>query len=263
MMYRASPADGVAWITGASSGIGRQVAIDLAAEGYTVIATARRAEALNLLAAEPRSTGRIVAAPCDAIDTDAMAALVADIVATHGPIALAFLNVGINAADPRDPFEAKAGWSTFEANVRSVINGLDPLIRHMRQTGRGQMAINASLSGFVGFNGAGYYGASKAALIHLAETLRMQLRPAGITIQVVSPGFIRTPLTADARMPMPFLMSVEEASRRIISGFGTTRFEITFPRRLSWFLKLLRILPYWIYFPLGEKLLSMELSKKD
>jgi NAD(P)-dependent dehydrogenase (short-subunit alcohol dehydrogenase family) len=262
-MYCASPADGVAWVTGASSGIGRQVAMDLAAKGFTVIATARRSDELATLALAAKGPGRIIVAPCDATDTDAMAALVAKIIATYGLIALAFLNVGINLADRDNPFEATKGWATFEGNVKSVANGIDPLIRHMRDIGHGQIAINASIAGYVGIAGAGYYGASKAALIHLAETLRMQLTPEGITIQVVSPGFVGTALTAGAPIPMPFLMSVEEASRRIVAGLGTTRFEITFPRRLSWFLKLLRILPYWAYFPLGSTFLSMESKKKS
>jgi NAD(P)-dependent dehydrogenase (short-subunit alcohol dehydrogenase family) len=253
-MFIATPADGVVWITGASSGIGRQVAIDLAGKGFTVIATARRADDLAALAAAHSGPGRIIAAPCDAIDTAAMAALVADIVANHGPIALAFLNVGINQVDWRDPFEATKGWATFEANVRSVVNGIDPLIRHMRLVKRGQIAINASLAGYVGLTGSGYYGASKAALIHLAETLRMQLKPKGITVQVVCPGFVGTPLTADAPFPMPFLMPVEEASARIVAGLSRPGFEITFPKRLSYVLKLLRILPHWAYFPLVGKL---------
>jgi NAD(P)-dependent dehydrogenase (short-subunit alcohol dehydrogenase family) len=262
-MYIASPADGVAWITGASSGIGRQVAIDLAAQGFTVIATARRAGELDALAAIAPAPGRILAAPCDATDTAAMAALVAGIIETHGAIALAFLNVGMNDVDWRDPFEATKGWATFEGNVKSVVNGLGPLVAHMEVRGRGQIAINGSLAGYVGVTGAGYYGASKAALLHLSETLRMQLAPAGITVQLVSPGFIATPLTAGAPFPMPFLMSVEAASARIVAGFATSRFEITFPRRLSYVLKLLRVLPHWAYFPLGRMLAIMRPADKQ
>jgi NAD(P)-dependent dehydrogenase (short-subunit alcohol dehydrogenase family) len=253
-MNTATPPDGVVWITGASSGIGRQVARDFSAKGFTVIATARRADELTALAASAPGPGRVIAAPCDTTDTAAMAALVATIIADHGPIALAFLNVGINGVDWKNPFEATQGWRIFEANVKSVIN--------MRGRGRGQIAVNASLAGYVGLTGSGYYGASKAALIHLCETLRMQLTPAGITVQVVCPGFIGTPLTSGAPFPMPFLMSVEEASRRIVAGFATTRFEITFPRRLSYVLKVIRALPHWIYFPLAARLALMRPRKR-
>lgn len=261
-MFVATPADGVAWVTGASSGIGRHVAMDLAKRGFTVIATARRVTELEALAAGHHGAGRIVAMPCDTTDTPAMADLVTRIIADYGSIALAFLNVGSNFVNWREPFEATKGWATFEVNVKSVVNGLDPLVRHMKPLKRGQIVINASLSGYVGLTGLGYYGASKAALIHLGETLRMQLAPAGITVQVVSPGFVGTPLTSGAPFPMPFLMPVEEASRRIVRGMSRSGFEITFPRRLSYILKILRILPHWAYFPLASRFLSFKPTKK-
>jgi len=261
-MFVATPRDGIAFVTGASSGIGRQVALDLAGLGFTVVANARRADALADLAASAPAPGRIIAAPGDATDTAALAALIDAAVAAHGPIALAFLNVGINAADIRHPLDAGLAWTTFETNVKSVVNAIEPLARHMRQAGRGQIAVNGSVAGYVGFSGAGYYGASKAALVHLCETLRLQLAGDGITVQLVSPGFVETPLTAGARFPMPFLMPVSAASRRIIRGFGSGRFEITFPRRLSWLLKTLRILPYWVYFPLAKAMLSMQPARR-
>lgn len=248
-MFIAKPTDGIAWITGASSGIGRQVAIDLAAAGFRVAVSARRADALDALAAGATGPGRILPHACDLTDIAAVRATVAAIIATEGPIALAFLNVGINSVTWRDPFNADNAWTTVEVNVRSVANALEPLIAHMRAQGRGQIVINGSLSSYMGLPGAGYYGASKAALLHLAETLRPQLAP-GITVQVLNCGFVETPLTADAGFPMPFILPVEDAARRIVRGMATSRFEITFPRRLSIILKLVRLLPYGLVLPL-------------
>ncbi len=151
-MYRAAPKDGVAWITGASSGIGRQVALELAARGFTVVATARRRPELETLADEAKTQrlpGLILPTAGDATDPAAMRDLFAAIVAAHGRVALAFLNVGTFVAAPGNPWDADAGWATFEANVRSVANTLDPVVAHMRATGRGQIAINASLAGWV------------------------------------------------------------------------------------------------------------------
>lgn len=252
-MYTAKPADGIVWITGASSGIGRQVALDLAALGYRVAVSARGADELAVMAAGYSGPGAILPYPLDLTDREAVATTVARMIAEHGTIALAFLNVGLFAVDRKQPFAAENAWKTMEGNVKTVINALDPLVAHMGERRCGQIVINASLSSYIGLPGAGYYGASKAALLHLAETLRAQLIHDGITVQVVNCGFIETPLTAGAKFPMPFLMKVDQASRRIVAGMLSGRFEITFPKRLSWMLKALRLLPYPIVLRLTAR----------
>ena len=254
-MYRAKPGDGAVWITGASSGIGRQVALDLAVRGFTVVVTARRRAELEALAAEASALpGRILVAEGDARDGERMRAIVDEIVATHGTLALAFLNVGTNIVDPANPWSATAGWATMEANVLSVANGLGPLIAVMKRQGKGQIAINASQSAWIGLPGLGYYGASKATLLHLAESLHPAMLKHGILVQVVLPGFVSTPLTAKMDSPMPFLITVEEASRRIVNGFARSGFKIAFPWPMSVVLLLLRLLPYPIVFTLVRTL---------
>lgn len=261
-MFIAKPADGIVWITGASSGIGRQVALDLAAKGYRVAISARRGEELAAMAAAYSGPGAILPYSLDLTNRDAVATIVERIIAEHGTIALAFLNVGLFAVNRKQPFAAENAWKTMEGNVKTVINALDPLIAHMNDRRRGQIVINASLSSYIGLPGAGYYGASKAALLHLAETLRAQLIHAGITVQVVNCGFIETPLTTGAKFPMPFLMKVDQASRRIIAGMQSGRFEITFPKRLSWMLKALRLLPYGIAMRLTARAASRSPDKR-
>jgi short-subunit dehydrogenase len=113
---------------------------------------------------------------------------------------------------------------------------------------KGQIAINGSLVGYGGLPRAAAYGATKAALIGYAESMYWALKRLGLTIQVVNPGFVKTPLTDKNSFPMPFLVSLEEASRRICDGFERAGFEIAFPKRLAFPLKILNLLPYPAYF---------------
>jgi len=250
MTYRATPADGVAWVTGASAGIGRGVALELARRGYEVHATARRAEELQSLAEEAAGLkGTIVAAPGDVTDRQGIARLVADI-ESRRPIALAFLNAGGNIPDAAGDFGGDGFARTFALNVQGVANGLNPTFNAMRTRKGGQIAITGSVAGYAGLPGAGAYPPSKAAIISLAVGARFAAAPHNVTVQIVNPGYVKTPLTADNRYPMPFLMECDEACRRICNGFERGGFEIRFPRRLAWLVKALGLLPYPAYFAL-------------
>lgn len=245
----------IAWVTGASSGIGRAVALELARRGVIVAATARRERELAELARDAEGLpGRVVPFPGDVTEAAAMIAMVAAIEAAHGPIGLAFLNAG--AAFPEPPgVTLGAGFArTFALNVFGTAHCLEPVIARMRTRRRGRIALNASLAGYFGIPGAPAYGASKAALIALAESLRPTLARDGIVVQVINPGFVGTPMTAVNPHPMPFLVPVDAAARRIVEGFGTSRFEITFPRRLAWPMKAVQLLPYPLFFALADRI---------
>lgn len=249
-MYRASPRDGIAFVTGASSGIGRATAVELVGRGYLVAATARRAGALSDLAgAYPE---KILACPADVTEPEAVAAVIAAIEAAHGPIALAFLNAGVSfLAAERRGFDANVVWQTQVINVGGTVNCLGPLLAAMSERRRGQIALNASLAGYGGLPGSPGYGASKAALINMAELLALTYAPAGLAIQVVCHGFVRTPMTGQEKsLARPFLIEADEAAKRICDGFERAGFEISFPWQLSVGLKLLRLLPYGLRFPL-------------
>src|SRR3546814_604655 len=119
----------------------------------------------------------------------------------------------------------------------------------------GQIAIVASVAGYSGLPTAAAYGASKAALINMAEALRLDLQDSGVAVRLVCPGFVRTPLTDRNSFPMPFLMPVEAAAERLWHGLEFGRgFEIVFPRRFALILKALRLLPYGAYFPLVRRM---------
>lgn len=241
-------------MTGASSGIGRLLAAALAGRGYTVAVTARRVEELERLANEAAGAGgRIVAHAGDVTDEGRMAEIVETVERVHGPIALGFINAGVFQVNAEKTLDAKSVRRTLDVNLNGAVNCLDPLIGRMAERRKGQIAVTASIAGYGGLPNAAAYGASKAALIHLAESLKFMLDPLGVTIQIVAPGFIRTPMTARNRFPMPFLMEPDEAVRRIMKGLEQGGFEITFPRRLSWALKFINLLPYALYFPLVAK----------
>jgi NAD(P)-dependent dehydrogenase (short-subunit alcohol dehydrogenase family) len=244
-MYRAHPRDGIAWVTGASSGIGRTVALELSQRGYKVAATARRAAELESLAAESQN---IYSFPGDITDRAGMARLVGEIEDLHGQIALAFLNAGVYFITERDRFSADVVWRTFEINVGGTVNCLDPVLAAMERRGKGQIALTSSLAGYGGIEGSAGYGSTKAALIYMAETLKLTYERAGLTIQIVNPGFVHTAMTAQNDFKMPFVMDADRAAKIICDGFEKGGFEVTFPRRLAYLFKAVCLLPYPLYF---------------
>jgi NAD(P)-dependent dehydrogenase (short-subunit alcohol dehydrogenase family) len=245
-----TPADGVAWVTGASSGIGKATVLELARRGWTVCATARRLDELEAMAAEADALpGRVVAHVGDVTDAAGMATLVETIEHVHGPIALAFFNAGVAPYTRAGELDVEAFRQAMAVNVLGAANGLAPVLTKMKARGKGQVAVNASVAGYRGLPKAAAYGASKAAAIHMCEALKFDCDNMGVTMQVVNPGFIDTPLTRKNDFPMPFLMSMDDAARRVVDGFEKGGFEIIFPRRLAFILKLMRLLPYALYFP--------------
>jgi len=249
-MYRAGPKDGIAFVTGASSGIGRATSIELARRGYKVAATARRAEELATLAGI--HADKIFAFPADVTEPENIAWAIAAAEQAHGPIALAFLNAGVShLAAERRGFDREVVWQTQVVNIGGTVNCLGPLLVRMGERRKGQIVINASLAGYGGLPGSPGYGASKAALINMAESLALTCPSQGIAVQLVCHGFVRTPMTGQEKaFAMPFLIEADEAARRICDGIERGGFEISFPWQLTTGLKFLRLLPYGLRFRL-------------
>lgn len=245
---------GVLWLVGASSGIGRCLAQQLAAAGWRVAASARSGERLDQLAGEVAS-GRLGSYPLDVTDGDAVSATVAAIERDLGPIEVAILNAGDYEPMPLAQFDAGLFRRLIEVNYMGVVNCLDALLPRLRSRRGGQILMTASVAGYRGLPRAAPYGASKAALIHLAEALQPELASEGVRMRVINPGFVDTPLTRKNRFAMPFLMTPEQAARRIVDRLGGGGFEIAFPRRFVWLLKLLRCLPYRLYFALTGRMI--------
>ena len=227
------------------------MALRLVADGWRVAATARRIDALAELAIE--SAGKIISYPGDVTDTDAMMTTVAAIEAREGPIALAVLNAGVYHLKERARLDAAVAWQTIDTNLGGALRCLDPLLVSMLPRRQGQVALVASLAGYGGIPGSLAYGSGKAALITVAEALRLTHARDGLTIQVVNPGFVRTAMTSPNNYPMPFMMSAESAAERIVAGLRRGGFEISFPRRLVWMMKAAGLLPYPLWLALMER----------
>jgi len=244
-----------AWVVGASSGIGRDLALKLARDGVArVVVSARSEDKLADLAGEHAA---IRARPVDATDPADMAAAVAEIEAGDGPIDLAVFNAGayepMGLADWDRDFIDRA----LTVNYMGAVNGLDAVMGPMRRRGKGQIAVTASVAGYRGLPRAIAYGPTKAALINLCEILRNELKYAGVKLQVISPGFVRTPLTDKNDFEMPQLIEPEAAAAEIVKGLKASKFEIAFPRPFVWQLMALRMLPYPVYFRLIRKVTGL------
>ena len=253
--YIPRPGHGAAWITGASAGIGKAVVAKLVEDGWTVYVTARSEDALVAMAAG--SGGRIIPASGDVTDPDAMERIVTRIEAEHG-LALAILNAGVYIPMTAQEFNVADAKKHFDVNLQGVVNGLVPAMQAMLARNRGCLALVASVAGYRGLPKAGAYGATKAALINMAEALAYNLYPEGVRISLICPGFVETDATAVNDFDMPFLMQTDEAATRIVEGLKTSKFEITFPRRFSYMLKAFRLLPAKWYIALGRKAMGME-----
>ncbi|MBX3446159.1 MAG: SDR family NAD(P)-dependent oxidoreductase [Parvibaculaceae bacterium] len=241
----------IVWITGASSGIGRALALRMAREGWRVAASARRAEELEKLRQE--AAGEIAVYPLDTTSPEDVKNAVAKIEREMGPIATAVLCAGTYEPVLARELTAEKARPVFELNFMGTVNCLEELIAPMRARKAGRIAVVASLAGYFGLPTSAIYGGSKAALINMAEALRPDLALDGITLQIVNPGFVKTPLTDKNEFPMPFLMEVDDAVDAFYRGLQSDRFEITFPRRFSLILRLLQMLPYRMSLALTAK----------
>jgi short-subunit dehydrogenase len=245
-----APAFRVAWITGASSGIGRELALLLARRGVRVAATARSADRLAALAGEAAG---IEAFPADVTDDGGVASIVARIEERLGPVDLAVLNAGTWEPVSATALDPAVFARAIDVNYLGVVRCLGAVLPAMQRRRAGRIAIVSSVAGYRGLPKAGAYGPSKAALISLAESLRPELERAGVGLSLVNPGFVATPLTAKNDFPMPFMLAPEDAAARILRGLERGRFEIAFPWRLVALLKLARVLPYSLFFALVRR----------
>lgn len=242
------------WIIGASSGIGAAVARELRGRGAKLALSARNVDGLQLLAADGVNS---LVLPFDI--TQAAGGLLArdEIVAKWGGIDLVLVVAGTYQKMRADNFDLDAARQLVETNLNGTLNCLDAVLPTLLAQGYGAIGIVASVAGLSGLPQALIYGPTKAALINLCESLYLDLRPRGIGVYLINPGFVATPLTAKNDFTMPALISAETAAHHIVRGIERGEFHIHFPRRFTNWLRLLRLLPYRLYFWLIHKVTGL------
>lgn len=245
---------GVAWVTGAGKGIGRALSLQLAREGWCVAASARTVDDLASLSAEAAGLkGRIVAYPLDVLDAACIPEAVRRVRRELGEIDLAVLNAGTHIPMSAETFDLAAFRHLVEVNLMGTVGCLAALLPCFIARRGGEIAVVSSVAGYSGLPTSAAYGATKAGLINMCEALKPELDKLGVSLRLICPGFVDTPLTRKNDFRMPFMVTLERAANEIIKGLASRRFEIVFPRRMSFAMKLLRLLPYRLFFALTRR----------
>ena len=238
------------WITGASSGIGKALAIKFANEGWKVAASARRE---NLLKELNQTNENIHPFPLDVTNIDQCKTVFGNIVEKFKNIEISIFGTGIHDPKSEKKFNLDKIRKIMEVNYFGTMNCINAVYDYYNNKKSGQISIISSVAGYRGLPAAGAYCASKSALTSFTESLQFEMKRKNVRISLVSPGFIKTPMTDQNDFPMPMIKSPEFAAEQIYLGLIKKKgFEIHFPKAFTFFLKFLRILPNSIYFKLVE-----------
>ena len=239
------------WITGASSGIGKALAIKFANEGWQVAASARRESLLKELSNQYTN---IQSFPLDVTDSDKCKSVFKDIVEKFENIEICVFGTGIHDPQSEKKFNLEKIKKIMEVNFFGTMNSINSVYDYFAQKKVGQISIISSVAGYRGLPAAGAYCASKSALTSFAESLHFEMKRKNVRVSLISPGFIKTPMTDQNDFPMPMIKSPEFAADQIYNGLiKKSGFEIHFPKVFTFFMKFLRILPSSIYFRFLEK----------
>ena len=241
------------WVTGASSGIGKAVAEKFAREDWKVAVSARRENILD----EMSKNENISSFPLDVTNFDKCKSTFNEILKQFGNVDICFLCSG--TYDPKKEQEINTEQNKFvmDVNYFGTVNCVKSVEEYFKKEKKGHISIVSSIASYRGLPNSSGYGPSKAALTNFAESIYFDFKKHNVKVSVVSPGFIKTPLTDKNEFPMPFLRSPEFAADKVYSGLvKSNSFEIDFPKQLTFTLKFLRILPYKIYLFLVDKLVK-------
>ncbi len=241
----------VIWITGASSGIGKALTIKFAENGWAVAASARRENLLNDL---KNINQNIFPFPLDVTEIEKCKVTAQNIIDRFGGIDICVFGTGMHDPKSEKRFNLNKIREIMEVNYFGTMNSINSIYEYFSNKKNGQISIISSVAGYRGLPAAGAYCASKAALTSFAESLNFDMRMKDVRVSLISPGFIKTPMTDQNDFPMPMIKSPEFAADEIYKGLIKKKvFEIHFPKAFTYFLKFLQILPSGIYFKLVSK----------
>jgi short-subunit dehydrogenase len=239
------------WIIGASTGIGAQLAKALAKEGARIALSARDNEKLLEVKASLEGLDHGVYS-LDVVDADKVRLTAERIAKDFGRIdSVIFMAAAYKPHDGKEP-DLAIVKQIIDVNLTGAFNLVYSALPILKSQGGGQIVLCASVAGFRGLPNGQPYCATKAALINFAESLYIENKDNNIDVRVINPGFVKTRLTDKNDFKMPFIISAEKAAQYIVKGLKKNKFEIHFPKRFTYFMKLLRILPNSIYFMLAK-----------
>ncbi|HUE84155.1 MAG TPA: SDR family NAD(P)-dependent oxidoreductase [Pyrinomonadaceae bacterium] len=240
--------DKVVLITGASSGIGRGVATQVARHGAKLGLVARRAAALEELVSELKKNGaQAVALPADVQDYDSLTTAVINLRRELGPVDVLIANAGIGATT--DPTELKPAEvaHVINVNVLGAVNSVAAVVPGMVEKGSGHLVVISSLAAYRGLPKSAAYCASKAGVSAFFESLRLDLEPRGIDVTIIHPGFIKTALTEGRQARMPYLMELDDAVLKIVHAVEKRRKSYAFPWQLASIVRAAMVMPNSMY----------------
>ena len=241
------------WITGASSGIGKAVALKFSREGWKVAVSARRKELLDDMAQNPN----IFSFPMDVTQKNQIDQVFKNILKEFGELNICLFSSGTYDPKTEQKINPEKIKHVINVNFLGVVECVKSVEEYFKNKKSGQISIVSSIAGYRGLPNSSGYGPSKAALTNFSESIYFDFKQHNVKISLISPGFIQTPLTDKNKFSMPFLKSPEFAAEKIYNGLvNSNSFEIHFPKQLTLFLKFLRVLPYKIYLFLVDKLVK-------
>ena len=239
------------WITGASSGIGKALAIKFAQEGWKVAISARRE---NLLKEISKNQNNIDYFPLDVTDIEKCKTVFNDVKKKLGDVNISVFCTGIHDPKSEKKLNLEKVRKIMEVNFFGTVNSINAVYDYYKDKKSGQISIVSSVAGYRGLPAAGAYCASKSALSSFAESLYFDFKRDNVRISLVSPGFIKTPMTDQNDFPMPMIKSPEFAAEQMFKGLTRSKsFEIHFPKTFTSLMKVLKVIPNGLYFKIVEK----------
>jgi len=248
--------DKVVLITGASSGIGRGLAVELAARGAKLGLVARRKEILDEICAEiaaarskirDEQSAKVLAIAADVQDAESMRAAAARLQSEFGRVDVLIANAGIGVTNDAAELDADKLANVINVNVIGAANSVAAVVPDMVKRGSGQLVVISSLAAYRGLPKSAAYCASKAAVSAMFESLRLDLKPRGIDVTIIHPGFIKTPLTAGRQAKLPWLQELEPAVKKIVSAIERRKKSYAFPWQLATIVRAGMIMPNAMY----------------